>query len=432
MQTLSQQFQQSIRNGTGKAILLLKENPNLNVDEHILHACTHNLAYDPQCEESRGEYLFEIINLSHEPQRIIDTVLEQLQSPQSTDWHLDQLVNIARAIAQSKSDSKLAAIKAIFVRYKKNLDPDYENIFSSPLIDIGKLKGLEFVAEIDGKMLSLDDSHCVDDSDIDYFEERFPNSSPRKHLETLATENTDIKNYLNSIDETLKNRSRNKSKRHDFSIIQLLCRIDSNLGFSPFAGKKLSENDIKMVNELVDPEQDDDRLLAYLRLLSNVETALEISNILPALNSQNERSRFCARKILSKTTDTRVRELIDRNTDNIPYLRDNLELYISNFTPSDLPVITTLAKSLSDSDVDDYDKHHFIYTMRELIYQNPEHDFSEPLWLLNLVNNCSICRESLLKTHLSNHTLDTHLLEEMKYDCEPDIRNLAYTATSTT
>ncbi len=52
------QFQKEIKKGTGRAILLMRENPEVDFSAEILRACYKNLDYDPQCSDSRGSYLY--------------------------------------------------------------------------------------------------------------------------------------------------------------------------------------------------------------------------------------------------------------------------------------------------------------------------------------------------------------------------------------
>ena len=72
---IKKRFRQSIMLGTGEAYLLQKKYPQLNVVKDIVHASTHNLAYDSQCEPSRAAYLYAIICLSEYKEEIVDTIL---------------------------------------------------------------------------------------------------------------------------------------------------------------------------------------------------------------------------------------------------------------------------------------------------------------------------------------------------------------------
>lgn len=423
-QSISEAFIRSIKNGTGESILILKENPSLDLDKHITHACTHNLAYDPQCEGSREEYLHEILCLAQNKSEIVSFILSKLLSTETKDWDLDLVSSLSGVLAVAGNAD---AYKAIYTRYPKGLEPEFEFINNYDLVILDGLKGLEFIAEMDAKQLAIYASHWIGDSAITLCEETFPHSSPRKHLEDLAKESSNIRVYLENLPEEEKEDTAKTSRkpRPDLTIVQLLVKIDANIGFSPLAGKRLTEVEIQILNGLIDPTQDDDKLIAYLRLLARSEYPVEIRNILPVLNSKIDSSRFFALQILSKVTDLRIRKIIDDNTSNIPFLRNHLELFVSNFKQADLSTIHLLAESLKSNEIDVEEVHSFVMTMKNVIASNEEFDFTEPLQSLYSVNNCSICREDLIKLSMATKPLPQCLLQELEHDCEPDLRSLA-------
>jgi hypothetical protein len=46
----------SLKKGTGKAFLLIRDNPDIDFSEIVFNACINALGYDPQCEGNRAEY----------------------------------------------------------------------------------------------------------------------------------------------------------------------------------------------------------------------------------------------------------------------------------------------------------------------------------------------------------------------------------------
>jgi len=84
------QFRRSIECGTGKAYLILRDNPAMDFSREITRAALTNLAYDPQCEGDRAEYVARLIELSNNKQVIIDCVLQALGSERNDPWALYQ------------------------------------------------------------------------------------------------------------------------------------------------------------------------------------------------------------------------------------------------------------------------------------------------------------------------------------------------------
>jgi hypothetical protein len=58
-------FGSLLKKGLGRAAILLQEEPDdADLNAQLLHACTEDLAYDKQGEESRVPYLIELIRMT--------------------------------------------------------------------------------------------------------------------------------------------------------------------------------------------------------------------------------------------------------------------------------------------------------------------------------------------------------------------------------
>jgi hypothetical protein len=79
---LKQQFRSSIKRGTGEAHLLMQHNPTTNFSAEIIKAALTPLSYDPQCEGSRATYLWELIKLSKQQDKIRTAILHGLANEQ--------------------------------------------------------------------------------------------------------------------------------------------------------------------------------------------------------------------------------------------------------------------------------------------------------------------------------------------------------------
>jgi hypothetical protein len=61
-------FGSLVKKGLGRAAILLQKEPDdADLNAQLLRACTEDLAYDRQCEESRVPYLFELIRMTGQP-----------------------------------------------------------------------------------------------------------------------------------------------------------------------------------------------------------------------------------------------------------------------------------------------------------------------------------------------------------------------------
>lgn len=60
----AQQFTDALRKGLGRAFLHVREHGAAGMPEALLDACLHDLSYDPQCEESRADWLMLLLEES--------------------------------------------------------------------------------------------------------------------------------------------------------------------------------------------------------------------------------------------------------------------------------------------------------------------------------------------------------------------------------
>jgi hypothetical protein len=416
--SISKSFKQAIKTGTGKAILLLKDNPAINLDEEILNACTHNLAYDAQCEGSRSTYLFEILSLAQNKEKIEDQIIEQLKVAKEENWDTDLLFKLAEKMALNGSNK---AKNALYERYSKNISEGYEYIDTDALVSIDGLRGLEFCAEIQGEKIELDSEYWVDNGLIELCDEQFPNSCSKTFLEEKARENKYIKIYLSKIKEMAELWSNNKRKKKiNWSYLDIKSYIDNGKLLPLYVGKWLNENDLLKLALDFTNENDTKKQLAYLRLFSRIKYPHDVSEVIPFIESTDTRTKYFALLTLSKVKDKQIRKLIDDNYQNLNYLKDNLKLFTNNYSPKDIQTFISILSTLEDED----DMHSFGMSIEDILNNN---SIEKPSMILNQLykmNNCSICRESIIKLLISKADLSENILNELQYDSNEDIRKV--------
>lgn len=60
------EFEGWLRKGLGRAGVFLQKNDGRTYRGALLYACTHDLTYDRQCEDRRGQYLLGLIAASRD------------------------------------------------------------------------------------------------------------------------------------------------------------------------------------------------------------------------------------------------------------------------------------------------------------------------------------------------------------------------------
>src|SRR6266852_4091240 len=106
------EFEGWLRKGLGRAAIFLKTHPPEHCRAPLLHACTHDLTYDSQCEESRGQYLVNLIEASSDAEYYRDRILSTLAAD-GAEKDLGQLFEIAaRFVANGDQAMKQAMYTA--------------------------------------------------------------------------------------------------------------------------------------------------------------------------------------------------------------------------------------------------------------------------------------------------------------------------------
>ena len=417
MRNKSDFFRNSIRNGTGEAIVLLKKNPSIDFDEYILDACTHNLAYDPQCEGSRADYLFEILSFAKNREKIIDEILMNLSSSNKEYWDVHLLFDLALLLA--KEGNGLAR-KVIYKRYANNLSEDFECIDTDVLVKLDGLNGLEFVADIQGKQLDKDSNFWIDEWLLDICKEYFPKTSPKNYLIEKSHNNKYIELFLSEMEE-FESKEDDSKKKSKLSLLELLDTVKRGENIPIISGKWLNEEELLNLVQILQKEEDEWKIQSYLRILKFAKYPLDISTLLPFLKVKNEQIKRSTLNILSKVKDEKIRELIDSNYSNLDFLFEHLRLFESNFLEKDMEVLFRIFNRLKDEDEIHFFGLVICAIARENTIENPKRLIEE----LYYVNNCSICRESFIKILMSTNQLSDKIYEELKYDCDSSIRQLS-------
>src|SRR5690242_2525864 len=112
-------FPTALRHGLGRAFNYVRDYGDTGVEQHILNTIIHDLGYDPQCEGSRGAWLFEMLTYVKDIEPYRRKVIELLGKEAST-WDARQHLDIALEFARRGDAEMRRAIYAMFERQEHN------------------------------------------------------------------------------------------------------------------------------------------------------------------------------------------------------------------------------------------------------------------------------------------------------------------------
>ena len=412
-------FKSSIKRGTGEAILILRKNPNLDVTDLIINASINNLAYDPQCEGDRGFYLYELIKLSANREKIEIELLKKLSESVEDLYGDSQLFEIAKFMALDGNR------KAKSIIYKRYLSFEDESIDSRAIIAIDDFYGLKFIAVTEGKRLLNNHNYSIFSHYIlEYAKEFHPEIDFKKKLKLESKNNKFIDAFLKEIQREKnqwKQSSLIKNKEDYNSIMEKIEKKEKRPSFlGRLAKRYLSfEDSIKLANNL-EKESDKNRIIKYLWIFSEIKYPLKIDNLFKFLDFKNQRIRGNVTQSLKFFKDDRIRKFALNKLNSKKFDTEHLELLVENYEDNDDKIICKIIKNIkNESKLDS-----FGIRVLDIYEKNETKKCLEPLKAIYDKTSCSICRSAVIELMIKNKVLPDKIKEEIEYDSYEDTRKI--------
>ena len=414
-----EQFRQAIKLGRGRAILYLKEHPWEPHVQAIEHVCLHNTAYDPQCEDPRAEYVYEIVQLTKQPQRFADIVTAELLK--ATDfWDTYHLFDLARLFATNGHGN---ARNAMYEKFRRD-DAEEHFLGESQLIKLDGVKGLLVVLDRVGKWLETNPDYWVDDRLILEAEESLGKPA-MDTVDAAAGTNANICRYMEAVRKFRGTpRQRQTPDFHHFSYSELREWIAANHGDAPVSlfgwGKRAPDDALReAATDLLNA--DEGHLLAYVRIFAWRAFPLDPQRLIHLACSNNEKLARAAKRALQHVQCSAVRELA------IHLIREGqvdgnvIKLLARNYQAGDdLRIEFLLANAAGE------DQFHGIAQAAIRIFEdNPDAEVLPSLLRVYEQCRCSLCRMGAVTVLMTRGLIPGWMLAECRYDSDRETRERA-------
>lgn len=414
------EFREQINKGLGSVILYLKDN---QIKSHkyykaILYACTHNTCYDPQCENERSQYLWEIMKLTSDFDNLQHDVLDNLFF--AKDWDLLQIYRIAKL---SALNGNLVAFEQMKKAFK--YDESWNSFLGAEeIIEVDGIQGLFFVTEVIGMKLFSDEEYIETNSILEFTYDILGKDYVLNELEKASKSNIYIKTYINSVNQLLAEREDYYKNRQEYSYKQIKQIINGEINTHKIVlmnwGKSASEDElIKISNEFL-KEIDKEKLIAYLWIFRKRMFPLKCEKILELAKSKNKEISYSAISALSNISDKQIHDLATKIILKKSNDYDFLDLFIKNYAEDDYILLESVffekhnkytfhGMGMSLLDIYEANKTPFCLNMMVELYRN---------------SRCSHCRQRCIKILLEINIIPDWILTEAEYDCNLDIREM--------
>jgi hypothetical protein len=419
--TIKQRFKSAIKRGTGEAHLIMMENPNTDFSSDIIKAALTNYAYDSQSEGSRADYIFELIELSNQKERIKRKILDKLQNEREDSWTLDQLFDLAALFAK-QGDKE--AHKAIYKRFYKKRIPASEWVGQDAILELDGLEGLKYIAETKGKIIDNNSEEWEDSFMIDFFQEENPQIKVYEELEKAATSNNYIKVYLEAIKKNKFERLEREKPVYDYKMVTE--RIENNVivPLPPAYIKDLSNSDIKRLAEDFLKSKTRVKQEKYLRVFDKVKYPFDFKDLLSHAKrpySSNDRLVEYAVNSLRFFTNNEIRNFaLEILNSNAPRPDIYTNLLIANYKVGDGRLLSKIVNKAKT----EHQVHDLAFSYVDIFQANKTTDCEQPLLALYNKLTCSLHREDIVRIMIENNVLPDSIRKEIKYDSLLSTREL--------
>jgi len=418
--TVRQRFKNAIKRGTGETHLLMKANPEIDFSRDIIKAALTNLSYDKQSEGSRADYVFELIELSNQKEKIRQVILQTLATERQDTWALYQLFNLAVKFAQQGDNE---AKKAIYKRYYKKTIQGSEWVGQNALLEIDGLEGLMHIAETKGKVILKDPEEWEDSWTVDYFQEQNPTIKVYQELEKASKSNKYIKTYLDTIKKHKAIFQKRERLKYNYEIVTEKINSKAIVPLPPAGANELSKRDIKKLADDFLKETDRLKLEKYMRVFDRVKFPYDYQPLLKLAkgkNKKDDRLVEYATGSLKYFSGADIREFAIEKLKKVKIPSAYLDMLVSNYKKGDSKLLTEIIARCKN----EHDIHSIVYCYINIYKANKTKECKEPLEAIYDKLTCGIHRADIIKILVENKVLSIRLKNEIKFDSYEDIRKL--------
>ena len=416
---IKRQFLHSLKRGTGEAYLIAKNNPEIDFSNQIIKGALNIFAYDGQSEGDRAIYIFDIISVSKQKDKIRKAILQGLLTEQNDTWNLTHLFALAELYAQQNDTEAKQAIYNKFLNNPLRYS-DWAGV--DEILKLDGLNGLFFVAEEFGKRLKQNPDDWQDDLIISSFQAENKQIKVYDELKRKAKTNKFIRIYLDAIEKTQKRRenySPEPTKQKD-----IIDEILNSNPLHPFKGVfSLTEEEINQIAQQLICETNNSNIERFLNIFRFHKFPFESQLILNfAKQKRTSKNQIVenATEALEFLSSKDIRNFAIDKIHSTKNPMSYLAILVSNYQNDDYKLLSEIANKTNNEDK--IEQLAVIYT--KIYTTNETKECKEPLEILYNKMNCAIHRNEIVRILIKNEVLSDKIKDEIKFDCDLKTRKL--------
>jgi hypothetical protein len=416
---IKRQFLNSLKRGTGEAYLIVRDNPKIDFSNYIIKGALNIYAYDGQSEGNRAQYIFDIISISKQQDKIRKAVLQGLATEQDDTWNLTHLFALAKLFAEQDD---IEVKQAMYDRFLTNPIEGSDWVGAYEILKLDGLIGLFYVAEKFGKYIEQHPDDWQDDWIIRRFQEENKNIKVAEELKKKAKTNNFIRIYIDNIKRTKASQKKHKTKSTIYKDI-----IDEVLNSKPFISfrrkRNLTDEEINQVATQLNNETDKtkiERLLDIFDIYKFPNDSEVILNLARQKPTSKNRIVEYAINALKHLKSKEIRNFALDKLQNTKNPIEYLDILVSNYKSGDCKLLGEIAnKTKSEHKIEQLAG---IYS--DIYKANKTKECKEPLEILYNKMNCAIHRNGIVEILIENKVLSDKIKNEIEFDSYLETRQL--------
>jgi len=422
-------FQKWLRQGLGRAAAYIRNENPAQYRDALLHACTHNLCYDRQCEETRGQYLADLVQLSGDKKFFRDGVLAALtsQSEEFGPYDVLQMFGVARNWAAEGDEAVRRTLYDVFAR---DAFGRAEMWCGEYMVKMDGLDALLFVVQFFGR-IEEGDRLWQFETLVTELEERDGKEATAKALAAAAAARPDLAQLLEMLRAVESRRTQAREEwsampSRDYASVKRGImgqerRVNSLMNW----GKDATEEELQSAAEDLLSESDEKRLWDYLRIFRERRFPGPHQQLIELAKFGSWRLSHAAVEALTHIDDPSLRTLGLELMSTPDRCDLGVTLLTARSQPGDYQLIEQALRQPMSDDV----YHSVGGDVLRFVKANLTGEAEASLALLYENGPCSTCRESCVKHLIALNRLPEWMRQECRYDADSDTRELVATGT---
>lgn len=448
-------FKYAMQRGLGSCVIALKNEQNMEAKQKflpiVLWGCSHDMAYDAQCEGCRSFYLYELISEFADSTPFLDKASERLfRCIGSSGWEFEQACELlayfaadgevrAREILADCYDVLLGKLAKKRRRTGYGMLPERDQFeaLCIELMDLCQGDREQLIRQY--RILVKDMGALIQNNplysfvDFEWFQDISEEKLGRRTVERILRSREaeePVRVYALSMEECLNVRRENRAERRKQEprcADEIYQRLKAGKQCPLLLGHRLmrekQEQEVLKLAAYYKEEENAELRYKLLQLLANQSCAwtLDIPQLIRDARAEDTVLAERAMDALSYRRDSRVKEYARELWQKGIHKAWAVSMFAANYEEEDRVFLTEAVKQIPI--LYDSGEWHQAFSDVMRVFDAPGRNKPKEI-LPYLYRNtlCSFCREAVVREMGRRRMLTRELLEELRYDCNEEIR----------